>query len=92
MKDFEEKCKYEFLDVSSLGDSSVRFIWHLDSYIQVAHGLNMFDKDEMLKFIDSKQYKDQVMSFAKEHYDYTEIKKNENKHISHKQIIESIDK
>ena len=32
------------------------------------------------------------MSFAKEHYNYTEIKKNENKHISHKQIIESIDK
>ena len=92
VKDFEEKCKYEFLDVSSLGDSSVRFIWHLDSYIQVAHGLNMFDKDEMLKFIDSKQHKEQVMSFAKEHYDYTEIKKSENKHVSHKQIIESIDK
>jgi len=90
--DFDEKCKYEFVDASNLGNNSTRFVWPLDSYIQVSNGLNMFDKEAIIEYLDSKRNKNQILEFAKEHHEYTVLKKNENKHIPHKQIIASIHK
>jgi hypothetical protein len=92
VRDFDEKCRYEFVDASNLGNNSSRFVWPLDSYIQVANGLNMFNKEAIIEFLDSKRNKNQILEFAKEHHEYTVLKKNENKHIPHKQIIASIHK
>ncbi len=92
VRDFEEKCKYEFLDAKNLGNNSTKFVWSLDNFIQVSNGLNMFDKNAIRDFLNSKRNKQQILEFAKEHYEYTKIKKLENQRISHKEIINAIHK
>lgn len=92
VRDFDEKCRYEFLDAQNLGNNSTKFVWPLDSFIQVANGLNMFDKKRIKEYLDSKREKQQILDFAKENYEYTQLKKFENKRVSHKEIINAIHK
>ena len=92
VKDLDEKCRNEFLDVISLGDNSVKFFWPLDSFIQVANGLQMFNKKLIIQYLDSKYNKDNILEMAKENHSYIELKKSENQRVSHKKIIDSIHK
>ena len=88
VKDFDQKCKNDFIDLSILGD----MVWPFDSYIQVANGLNMFDKESINDYLNSKRNKNQILELAKENYSYTQMKKCENQKVSHKEIIDSIHK
>jgi tryptophan halogenase len=92
VKDLDEKCRNEFLDVISLGDNSIKFFWPLDSFIQVANGLQMFNKKLIIQYLDSKYNKDNILEMAKENHSYIELKKSENQRVSHKKIIDSIHK
>lgn len=92
VKDFIEKCEYEFVDTSNLASNSSKSVWPLDSFIQVSHGLEMFNKDLISEYLSSKMNGDEIIRFAEEHYNYIKMKKSENKRISHRKIIDSIHK
>ena len=86
----DEKCKREFLDSFSINDQS---FWHLDSFIQVANGLLMFDKETVGKYLDLQNNKEEILKIMKEYHESNvQSKENKNKKISHKEIIDSIHK
>ena len=86
----DEKCKREFLDSFSINDQS---FWHLDSFIQVANGLLMFDKEKVGKYLDLQNNKEEILKIMKEYHEsIVQSKENKNKKISHKEIIDSIHK
>jgi len=88
--DFDEKCKCEFIDNRTVKDRSS--VWPLDSYVQVANGLKMFDNEAIAEFLNSMNQNGlyDPVECAKEQHEYTVMKKKENQHISHKQIVDSI--
>jgi tryptophan halogenase len=92
VKDIDEKCRNEFLDSISLGDNPFKFFWPIDSFIQIANGLKMFNKNSINDYLNSKHNKNQILEMAKKNYTYNQLKKSENKKISHKKIIDSIHK
>jgi tryptophan halogenase len=87
VKDFDEKCRNEFLDRFGLGDNPSNFFWPLDSFIQVANGLQMFDKESINQYLNSKHNKDQILDMVKENFSYNKLKKSEHLKISHKKVI-----
>ena len=69
VKEFEELCREEFLDLS--GEDELLGLWLMDSYVQVAHGLKMFNKEAIENFINSKSkdVKKEMLYESKEHYE-----------------------
>ena len=92
VKDIDEKCRNEFLDSLSLGDNSFKFFWPLDSFIQVANGLQMFNKEAINEYLSLKRDRNQILEMARENHSYNQLKKSESKKVSHKEIIDSIHK
>ena len=92
VRDIDEKCRNEFLDSIGLADNPFKFFWPLDSFIQIANGLQMFDKDSINEYLDSKINKNQILEMAKQSHNYNQLKKSENQRVSHKKIIDSIHK
>jgi tryptophan halogenase len=92
VRTFDEKCRNEFIDASSLGDNLSRFFWHLDSFIQVSNGLRMFNKESICEHLESKYNKNQILKMIIENHSYNQKKKIENGKVSHKKIIDSIHK
>ncbi|MEC8540628.1 MAG: hypothetical protein VXY53_02185, partial [Candidatus Thermoplasmatota archaeon] len=45
VRDFEEKCKEEFLDARTCFKEKT--FWGLDSFIQVCYGLKMFNRESI---------------------------------------------
>tara|TARA_B100001996_G_scaffold300178_1_gene240639 strand:- start:7 stop:1494 length:1488 start_codon:yes stop_codon:yes gene_type:complete len=99
VKDVEEKCKEEFIDVTLFRNNPQRSLWTLDSYIQVAYGLNMLSKEGIRNHLDSKtdgngtffSGKD-ILKATEELYEYGKNEKNNHIFVSHKKIIDSIHK
>jgi len=90
VKDIDEKCRKEFLDSFSVGEQS---FWQLDSYIQVAKGLQMFNKESVGKYLDLQNNKEELLKMMQELHDSNvRSKKEKNKKVSHKKIIDSIHK
>jgi len=88
--DIDEKCRKEFLDSFSITEQS---FWHLDSYIQVAKGLQMFDKKSVGAYLDMQSNKEEILKIMKEYHESNaQSKRFKNKKMSHKQIIDSIHK
>ena len=52
VKEFEESCKDEFIDIPA--ENKIFKLWLTDSYVQIADGLRLFDKESIQNFIDSK--------------------------------------
>ena len=100
VKDFEEKCKEDFFDI---GDEDDIFeSWTIDSWIQIAYGLNMFNIESLSDFIDSKNWyirsigseehdnKKDILKTYKKMYAKIEKKKKSYNWISHQQFLESL--
>ena len=100
VKDFEEKCNEDFLDIGDEDD--ILESWTIDSWIQIAHGLNMFNKESLSEFIDSKNWnirtiggeehdnKKDILKTYKKMYAKIEKKKKSYNWISHQQFLESL--
>ena len=54
----EEKCRKEFLDVF-LTDDMLNF-WDHDSYTQIMNGLQMFNKQSIKEYIDSRLNSEEI--------------------------------
>jgi len=99
VKDVEEKCRREFLDVTLFGNNPQRSVWSLDDYVQVANGLNMLSKDGLKNHIDSKPSGkglffggEDILNNTKNLHESEENEKNNQVFVSHKEIIDSIHK
>ncbi len=99
VKDVEEKCKREFLDVTLFGNNPQRSVWSSDDYVQVTNGLNMLSKDGLKNHIDSKPSGkglffggEDILNNTKNLHESEEIEKNNQVFVSHKEIIDSIHK
>ena len=90
VKEFEELCREEFLDLS--GEDELLGLWLMDSYVQVAHGLKMFNKEAIENFINSKSkdVKKEMLYESKEHYEEVLDLKQNIEYISHKDLLEEI--
>lgn len=89
VKDFEEKCAREFLD-ASVFDNKRNTVWAMNSYVQVAHGLNLFNKDSIREFLEIKPNGQAILDYAEEIYDYEEKWKNDRDKfwVSHERVLE----
>ena len=99
VKDVEEKCRREFLDVTLFGNNPQRSVWSLDDYVQVANGLNMLSKNGLKNHIDSKPSGkglffggEDILNNTKNLHESEENEKNNQVFVSHKEIIDSIHK
>ncbi len=90
VKGFEEKCREEFLDVSIWGTNQSRSVWDYDSYVQVADGLNLFDKEALRDLLEIKPNGQQIVNQAESIYDQEEKFREEHKNwVDHKRVIEA---
>ncbi len=92
VKEFEKLCKDEFIDVPA--ENKILKLWLTDSYIQIADGLKLFDKESIENFVNSKpkERRQEILCESKRHYDKGLELKNQLKFISHKQLLDSIHK
>jgi len=92
VKEFEKLCKDEFIDIPA--ENKILKLWLTDSYIQIADGLKLFDKESIENFINSKpkETRQEILCESKRHYDKGLELKNQLKFISHKQLLDSIHK
>ena len=92
VKEFEKLCKDEFIDIPA--ENKILKLWLTDSYIQIADGLKLFDKESIENFINSKpkETRQEILCESKRHYDKALELKNQLKFISHKQLLDSIHK
>tara|TARA_B100000925_G_scaffold75247_1_gene52980 strand:+ start:865 stop:2400 length:1536 start_codon:yes stop_codon:yes gene_type:complete len=97
VKDVEQKCKEEFMDVTLFRNNPQRSLWALDSYIQVANGLNMLSKEGIKNHLDSKPSGNRLFFSGQSILERTQVthinEKNEKeKHIFvlHKKTIDSV--
>jgi len=92
VEEFEKLCKDEFIDIPA--ENKILKLWLTDSYIQIADGLKLFDKESIENFVNSKskERRQEILCESKRHYDKGLELKNQLKFISHKQLLDSIHK
>ena len=92
VKEFEELCKDEFIDIPA--ENKILKLWLTDSYIQIADGLRLFDKESIQNFIDSRpeEMRQEILCKSRRHYEEGLKLKKQLKFISHKQLLDSIHK
>ena len=84
---FDEKCREEFIQSSNIDVS--KYFWTMDSYIQCAHGLQMFNQDSIKEYVACLDDPDSIMESCR--LLDMEIKKQkderESQNISQKQMF-----
>ena len=88
VRDFEEKCKEEFLDGRTCYKEKT--FWGLDSFIQVCYGLKMFDRESIKNFLLSKVDGMDIFNQAQGEHEFLENEKKKIKQISHKKVLDLI--
>ena len=88
VQDYAQKCKEEFVDVRTCERGNA--FWGIESYIQVSHGLNMFNNSSIQNFLDSKIDKEEILINTMTDYQYLEMEKRKIKQISHKKVLDYI--
>jgi hypothetical protein len=56
---FDEKCREEFLQSSNI--SGTKVFWNIESYIQVANGLQMFNPDSIKEYVSSLENSEDIL-------------------------------
>ena len=90
VKDFDEKCREEFIDSRTCYKE--RVFWGVDSFIQISEGLKMFDRQSIKNFLDSKIDGKDIWAEAMGMHQYIENEKKKIKKISHKKVLDHITK
>jgi tryptophan halogenase len=90
-EEIEDKCRKDFISKRYIGET-VWSVWSIDSYIQVGHGLKMFDRKKVQEYMDNKHDSETFIETMKsEFYRQKEIKdRNVKNSISHKKFLDSI--
>ena len=88
VKTVEEKCNKEFLDVF-LSDDMLNF-WDHDSYTQIMNGLQMFNKQSIRDFVDSRLDSDEIYKDSEQQYNEILAAKQAVDRISHREVLETI--
>ena len=85
IQNFAEKCKQEFLSSDDIGEDKV--FWTVDSYIQVANGLDMFDHDSIKQFLDLQPDKEDIIERSNSFNQELEHSKKTVTRLSHKEFL-----
>jgi tryptophan halogenase len=85
VKAFDEKCREEFLEEISIENG--KEFWHVDSYIQVAQGLQMFNPESIQKFLDSLPDGKQILENCRIRYEEVQRAKRQNMNIPHHSVL-----
>jgi len=88
VKYFDQKCREEFLEESSIEKG--KEFWHVDSYIQVAQGLEMFNPKSIRKFLESLPDGEEVLENCRLRYLEVNRSKKQNMNVPHKAVINGI--
>jgi len=88
VKAFDQKCREEFLEESSIEKG--KEFWHVDSYIQVAQGLEMFNPISIKKFIESLPDGEQILEDCRLRYLEVSRSKKQSMDIPHKAVLNGI--
>ena len=88
VRDFEEKCKVEFLDGRTCYKEKT--FWGLDSFIQVCYGLKMFNRESIKNFLLSKIDGIEIFRTAEAEHQALESEKKKIKQIAHKKVLDHI--
>ena len=67
VKMFDEKCRQEFLDHESIEQN--KEFWHIDSYIQVAQGLKLFNPKSIQEWLDSLSNSEEVYEECRQRWE-----------------------
>ena len=87
IESFSKKCKEEFLLGKNIEESKV--FWEVDSYIQVANGLQMFDNESIKEFLEWQPDKDEIIERAKSFANELERSKKVVTRLSHKEYLDN---
>ncbi len=86
VKSFDQKCREEFLEQTSIEKG--KEFWHVDSYIQVARGLKMFNPESIRNFLDSLPNGKEILENCRRRYE--EVKKDKlrnNMRVPHRSVL-----
>ena len=94
VQDIIKKSESEFLDVTIFEGNTVRHIWTIESYIAVAHGLNMISVDAIRNYLDSKPDLgifftggQQIFDISKQMHEYSIDAKSKMEYIPHTEAL-----
>ena len=87
VKEIEEKCNKEFLDLSVFGNNK-NDSFSFDSYIQIANGLNLFNRDSLRKFLDAKPNAQETLDNSERIFVSEQITRDKNVWVSHKEVLD----
>ena len=90
VRTLEEKCKHEFLDVFDTDD--MLDYWGNDNYIQVMKGTNLFNKDAIQDYMQSRKNPELLYDDARQQHDYIMDYKSKTIMVDHKDYLETIKK
>lgn len=85
VESFDQKCREEFLEETSIERG--KEFWHVDSYIQVAQGLGMFNPESIRKFLESLPNGEYILENCRLRYQEVNRAKNQNMNVPHRSVL-----
>ena len=85
VKCFDEKCREEFLEKFSIEKG--KEFWHVDSYIQVAQGLEMFNPEALKNYIDLLPNGEQILERCRSRHESMKMSKQMGLNVPHRSIL-----
>ena len=82
---FDEKCREEFLEHKSIEKN--KEFWHIDSYIQVAQGLKMFNSSSIRSWLDSLPNSKEVYERCRKDWEEMNRAKNQVGKVPHRSVL-----
>lgn len=88
VKNFDEKCKNGFINENTVDTN----FWGLDCYIQISWGLNMFNCENVINYMNNLPYSESTIADLKnKHESYKKIKeKNKKEYMSHQEFLNQV--
>ena len=83
MRAYEEKCSIEFIPTGFARDSQ----WHIDSYIQVSHGLEMINVNSVNEFIKNLPKSKKILEECKKTHDLQATAKSRSRSVPHRSVL-----
>jgi len=85
VKAFDQKCREEFLEETSIEKG--KEFWHIDSYIQVAQGLKMFNPKSIQEFLDSLPNGEEILENCRLRHKEVSMAKKKNLNVPHRSVL-----
>ena len=87
VKEFEDKCNNEFIESSVFGGTKYA-VFSYDSFVQIADGLNLFNKDSLREWLIVKPNAQQILDVSEQIYESQQQYRTRNRWMSHKEVLE----